>query len=67
MQAMLLSDDEVSGNAGGPSSHQSLPDHYFGANPIMTPGQLSQALESALEGPYFVVTQGLEPGIYKSW
>jgi hypothetical protein len=44
-----------------------LPAHYFGPNPIVTPDQLSQTFEHAPDGPYFLIMQGLEPGMYKEW
>ena len=59
-----LSDEESDEE---PQNTIPLPSHYFGPNTIITPEQLSQSMESAAEGAYFVVTQGLEPGIYANW
>ena len=67
MQASLPSDDEDVGNAAAPSHQSSLPNHYFYPNPITSPDQLSQTLAHVGNGAYFVVTQGLDPGIYNNW
>lgn len=44
-----------------------LPVHYFTPNPIVTPDELSATLKRAPDGPHFVITQGIEPGIYREW
>lgn len=65
--AIDLSDEEVSGEEASPIRSRPLPSHYFSPDPIMTPELLSQMMEHATEGAYYVVTQGLEPGLYRNW
>ncbi|KAF8326254.1 hypothetical protein F5887DRAFT_925471 [Amanita rubescens] len=48
-----------------PTRH--LPAHYFGPNPIVMPDEVLRKLEHGREGIYYVVTEGLEPGVYKEW
>ncbi|KAF8341778.1 hypothetical protein F5887DRAFT_1076367 [Amanita rubescens] len=67
-KARLPSEDEGFDGVAGPSQQRSrLPDHYFHPNPISSPDWLSQSLERTQDDTYFVITQGLEPGIYAGW
>ncbi|KIL55353.1 hypothetical protein M378DRAFT_182254 [Amanita muscaria Koide BX008] len=73
IQPQYLSDaeDEIGEMRERPSKGMpqpnTLPAHYFRPDPIITPEQISHSLLRAQDGAYFVVTQGLEPGVYRNW
>jgi hypothetical protein len=53
--------------SASPKKRGPLPVHYFTPYPILTPDQFALEMQHAREGPYFVVTQGLNLGAFRKW
>lgn len=52
-----------------PTASGSQANHNLAANehPVMMPGEVTAALASVNQGPFYIVLRGREPGVFTDW